>query len=85
MGVSQKSFLLSWYAYFVLNGILITIVTMSLLYFFAISAATNFAEGYAFPDLAILFFLYSLSNIGFVLIICCFFSKAQSGSSVINY
>jgi ATP-binding cassette subfamily A (ABC1) protein 3 len=58
---------------------------MLILKFFIISDETNFAPGYGFIDVALLFFLYSLSNIGYVLIMCCFFTKAKTGSQAVTF
>ena len=85
MGVSQMSYILSWIVYFIMNGLLISVVMMIILKFLVITHDTNFAEGYDFWNIALLYFLYSLANIGYVLIMCSFFTNAKTGSQAITF
>jgi len=85
MGLSQKTYVLAWMLYFILNGLIITVVFMLITKFLIITDGTKFAEGYGFWDIVFLYFLFSLSNIGYVLLISCFFSKAKTGSQAITF
>lgn len=82
MGLSQISYITSWIFYFILNGLLITIIMMLVAYLFIITDDTIWGDGYGFWNVALLYFLYTVSNIGFVLILCIFFNKAKTGSMV---
>jgi hypothetical protein len=57
-------------------------VMMLIIKFLVITDGTTFAEGYGFSHIAILYLLYSIANVGFVLIMCTFFTKAKTGSQV---
>lgn len=85
MGVSQFNYIISWIVYFIANGAIVSIVMMAIVWFFVITDATNFAAGIGFWNIAILYFLYSVSNIGFVMILCTFFSKAKTGSQAVTF
>jgi uncharacterized Tic20 family protein len=82
MGVSQFNYIITWIVYFIANGLLVSVVMMLIVKFLVITDGTNFAPGYSFIHLAILYPLYSISNVGFVLVMCTFFSKAKTGSQV---
>lgn len=43
----------------------------------------RFAEGYAFSDLAFLYFIYALSTISFVMFLSVFFNKAKVAAQVL--
>lgn len=85
MGVSQFNYIISWLVYFIANGSIVTFVMMLLVRLFVITDSTRFAEGMGFWNIAVLYFLYSLSNIGFVMILCTFFSKAKTGSQAVTF
>lgn len=84
MGVSYLSYLCSWLLYFILNGAIISGVMLVIMRFLVLTDDTQFAEGFGFIDLVPLYFLYVLSNIGYILFLCCFFSKSKNGSQVLN-
>jgi hypothetical protein len=83
MGCSQKSYIFSWLSYFILNGMLVSTVMLLITKIFIVSDKTAYKEGYGFIHIAALFFLFTISNIGFVLILCPFFSKVKTGIQVI--
>ena len=85
MGVSYLSYLLSWLAYFILNGAIISTVMMLIAKFLIISDDTAFEPGYGYWDLVPLYFVFVLGNIGYILFLCCFFSKAKTGSQAITF
>jgi len=85
MGVSYMSYLLSWLLYFLLNGVLISAVMLAITKFLIITEETAFSPGYSFWDLAPLYLVFMLSNIGYILFLCCFFSKAKTGSQAITF
>jgi uncharacterized Tic20 family protein len=82
MGVSQFNYIVTWIVYFIANGLLVSVIMMLIAKFLIITDGTNFAPGYGFIHLAILYVLYSISNVGFVLVLSTFFSKAKTGSQV---
>jgi hypothetical protein len=85
MGVSQMSYILSWLVYFIMNGLIISTVMMIILRALVITDATNFADGYDFWSIALLYFLFTLANIGYILIMCSFFTNAKTGSQVVTF
>lgn len=85
MGVSQFNYIISWLVYFIANGAIVTFVMMAIVRLFVITDSTNFAEGMGFWNIAVLYFLYSIANIGFVMILCTFFSKAKTGSQAVTF
>lgn len=85
MGVSQFNYIISWIVYFITNGLIVSIVMMLIVRFFIISDETKFAQGYGFWNIAVLYFSYSLANIGFMLVLCTFFSKAKTGSQGVTF
>lgn len=85
MGVSQFNYIVSWLAYFLANGTIVTCVMMLIVRLLVINDSTVFAEGMGFWNIAALYFLYSVANIGFVMVLCTFFSKAKTGSQAITF
>jgi len=85
MGVQQLSYILSWIVYFIMNGLLVSVVMMIIIKSLVITDQTQFAEGYGFEHIALLYFLYTIANIGYVLIMCSFFSSAKTGSQAITF
>ena len=79
------SYLFSWLVYFILNGALISTVMMLIAKFLIISEDTTFEPGYGFWDIASLYFVFVLGNIGYILFLCSFFSKAKTGSQAITF
>lgn len=61
---------------------MVSVLMMIIVKFLVITDGTNFAPGYGFIHLAILYVLYSISNVGFVLFLSTFLSKAKTGSQV---
>jgi hypothetical protein len=82
MGVSQFNYIFSWIMYFIANGLIVSIVMMLITGTLVVTEDTRYAEGYGFWNIAVLYFLYSISNVGYVLIMCAFFNKAKTGSQV---
>jgi|688.fasta_scaffold2085539_2 hypothetical protein len=82
MGVSQFNYIITWIIYFIANGVIVSIVMMAAIGFLAVSDQTTYAEGYSFIHVIILYVLYSIANIGYVLIMCTFFTKSKTGSQV---
>ena len=82
MGISQLPYILSWLSYFFLNGLLVSLVMITIMRLFVVTEYTKFASGHGFIDLACVYFLYTVSNIGYVMLLCTFFSKAKTGSQV---
>jgi hypothetical protein len=82
MGVSQFSYIITWILYFVANGLIVSAVMILIVRFLVVTDGTVYAEGYSFIHVAILYILYAMANVGYVLIMCTFFSKAKTGSQV---
>ena len=85
MGVSYISYLFSWLTYFILNGLIVSIVMLLITRFFIITDETVFLDGYEFIDLVPLYLAFVLGNIGFVLLLCCLFSKEKTGSQAVTF
>jgi len=85
MGLSYLSYLCSWLLYFILNGLIISTVMLVIMRALVITDDTIFQDGYGFWDLVPLYLLFVLGNIGFILFLCCFFSKAKNGSQAITF
>lgn len=83
MGVSFFGYAVSWLVYFLLNALYVWGVMLAILYFGVIGNEDfRFEVGYGFFDVAILYFVYVLSTIGFVLTLSTFFSKAKVAAQV---
>lgn len=86
MGVSFFGYALSWLVYFVLNALYVWAVMLIILKFGVVNVeGFNYAEGYGFIHIAILYFIYALSTIGFVLVLSTFFSKAKTAAQVLLF
>lgn len=85
MGVSYLSYLLSWLVYFIVNGAIISTVMMLITRFLIITEDTNFEPDYGFFNIVALYFVFVLGNIGYVLFLSCFFSKAKTGAQAITF
>lgn len=87
MGISFFTYYLSWLIYFILNAVYVCTIMLIILYFGVIRPNNDFAfvEGYGFVNIIVLYFLYSLSIIGFVLVLSAFFNKAKMGAQVLVY
>jgi hypothetical protein len=48
MGVQQLSYILSWIVYFIMNGLLVSVVMMIIVKSLVITDDTQFADGYGF-------------------------------------
>ena len=84
MGLSQFMYLLAWLTYYLLNAFLVTAVMMLIFRFGVINDDFKFAEGYGFINIVVLYVVYSISIIGFVLLISNFFNKAKTAAQVPN-
>ncbi len=87
MGLSQFNYITSWIFYFILNGLLVTLVMMLIMKFFVFGLDSSDAyikEGYNFAHIVFIFGLYCISNIGFIMLLTTFFSKAKTATQVIN-
>ncbi len=85
MGVSQFNYIFTWITYFLANGLLVSVVMMLIVKFLVLTDGTNFEAGYGFIHIAIIYLLYSISNVGFVLVMCTVFSKAKTGSQAVTF
>lgn len=85
MGVTYPAYLLSWLFYFICNGIIISTIMLVITRLLVITDDTKFAEGYSFSDLVPLYYLFMLANLGFVLLLSCFFDKAKTGAQAITF
>ena len=85
MGVNYVSYLLAWLVYFVMNGLIISVVTLVVMGVAVVDDDTKFENGYGFVDLVPLYLLFVLSNIGYVMMLCCFFSKVKTGAQAITF
>lgn len=85
MGVSYPAYLFSWLFYFICNGVLISTIMLIITRLLVITDDTTFAEGYGFWDLVPLYYLFMLANLGFVLLLSCFFDKAKTGAQAITF
>lgn len=78
MGISFFGYALTWLLYFVLNGVYVWGVMVLILKFGVVSNEEfRYADGYGFADVAGLYFLYTLTTIGFIMLISTLFRKAK--------
>lgn len=82
MGVNYLSYLFSWLAYFIINGLMIALLMLIIMKLLVITDDTDFAEGYSFMSLVPLYLLFVLTTIGYVLTLCSFFSTSKTGTQV---
>jgi ATP-binding cassette, subfamily A (ABC1), member 3 len=85
MGLSYPAYLLSWLFYFICNGVIISAIMLIITKLLVITDDTIFSPGYGFWDLPPIYLLFVLANLGFVLLLSCFFTKAKSGAQAITF
>ena len=84
MGISQFVYLLAWLTYYLLNGFLVSLIMM-LIFGFGVASHDkfNYAEGYGFINVIVIYYIYTISIVGFVLLLSNLFTKAKTAAQVI--
>jgi hypothetical protein len=83
MGISFFGYAITWLIYFILNALYVWGAMMLILYFGVVNnEGFLYAEGYGFHHIAILYFVYALSMIGFILVLSTAFRKAKVAAQV---
>lgn len=85
MGVSFFTYFLSWILYFLLNALYVCLFILLILKFGVLlpnKDYTDFADGYSFIHIVLLLVIYSISLIGFMLLLSLLFSKVKTAVQV---
>lgn len=83
MGLSHFTYILAWLSYYLLNGFLVSLLMM-LIFRFGVMPVDDFqfADGYGFWNVVLLYYIYTISIIGFTFLLCNLFSKAKTAAQV---
>jgi NADH:ubiquinone oxidoreductase subunit K len=84
MGISYLIYYISWLIFFLLNAFSICTLMLLILYFEIVVISSGFEQinGSSFAIIAILFYSYASSIVGFSLLLSVFFKKAKFAREV---
>ena len=86
MGMSQVIYTVGWLVYYALNAFLITFVMMLFLVLGVFgNGKTEIMEPYTWVNVALLFFMYALSVVGFTMTLSTFFSRAKTAAQATSF
>ncbi len=89
MGVSHGTYFISWLTYYWLNGLLVSVLMVTLLKLTILDgfldSGTIIEDGYNIGHIYVLYYLYCTGTIGFMMVLCTFFQKAKTAGQATTF